>query len=58
MEAIWKTGITEKPKGGPTGGLTAPPWTLSCKGQHAATRCVMASGHKTQSFMKNGGLQK
>ena len=40
----------------PTNG--AYPWTPNCKGQHADVPWVMAYGHKTQSFMKNGGQQK
>ena len=33
-------------------------WTHSCKGQRADAHWVMAQGHKTQFFMKNGDQQK
>ena len=32
--------------------------TPSCKDQRADARWVIANGHKTQSFTKNGGQQK
>ena len=57
-KAVWKPGIGEIAKAfgiapGPhKGGFT------SCKGQCADVCWVMAYGHKTQSFMKNGGQQK
>ena len=40
------------------GGLQHPILTPSCNSQRTDTHCVMANGHKTQSFMKNGGQQK
>ena len=63
-KAVWKPGIGEIAKAfgiapGPhKGGLQHLIWTTSCKGQCADVRWVMAYGHKTQSFMKNGGQQK
>ena len=42
----------------PKRGIAAPHMNPSCKGQRANARCVMAYGHKTQSFMKKGGHQK
>ena len=35
-----------------------PIWTPGCKGQRSDVRWVMAYGHKTQSFIKNGSQQK
>ena len=66
-KTIWKFGIHEIVKASrdialnPTrgeAGLQHPIWTPSCKGQRADTCWVVAYGHKTQSFMKNGGQQK
>ena len=43
----------------PQGGdLQGTIWTPNCKGQRADVHWVMAYGHKTQSFLKNGGQQK
>ena len=64
-KTIWKPGINEMAKAsrdispGPhKEELQRHIWTPSCKGQRANARCVMAYGHKTQSFMKKGGHQK
>ena len=64
-KAIWKSRIREIDKasrviapGPQKGGLQRPIWTPSCKGSQADVRWVMDYGHKTQSFMKNGGQQK
>ena len=64
-KAVWKPGIGEIAKAARDiapephkGGLQHPIWTPSCKGQRAGERWVMVYGHKTQSFMKNGGQQK
>ena len=64
-KAIWKPGIAKIgynfqglwPKI-TQGGLTAPPWSSSCKGQYCDACWVLAYNHKTQSFMKNEGQQK
>ena len=40
------------------GVYSAPYEHLAARGQRADARWVMAYGHKTQSFMKNGGQQK
>ena len=43
----------------PTKGVYSVPYEPpAARGQHADGRWVMAYGHKTQSFMKNGGQQK
>ena len=64
-KAIWKPGISEMAKtsrdiapGPYKGGLQRPIRTPSYNGQRADARWVMTYGHKTQSFMKNGGQQK
>ena len=57
-KAVWKPGIGEIAK---AFGIASGPHKgdfISCKGQCADVRWVMAYGHKTQSFMKNGGQQK
>ena len=65
-KAIWKPGISEISKAsrnivpGPhNGSLQHAIWTPSCKGSMCwCTLGYMVYGHKTQSFMKNGGHQK
>ena len=64
-KTIWKPGIGEIAKasrdiapGTHKGGFQRLILTPSCKGQRADVRWVMAYGHKTQSFIKNGGQQK
>ena len=43
----------------PPGGFTVPHMNPPGeRAQHANALCVTANGHKTQSFMKNGGQQK
>ena len=42
----------------PQGALQRTIWTPTARSQHADARQVMAYGHNTQSFMKNGVQQK
>ena len=65
MEKSWKPGIGEIVKA--SRGIAPEPHTGVCSapyeppavgGQRAAACWVMACGHKTQSFMKNGDQQK
>ena len=65
IKSIWKPGFGKIAKasrgiapGSHKGGLQRPIWKISCKGQRADVRWVMAHEHKTQSFMKNGDQQK